>query len=311
MRQLAATGSALLLLSVATETILAFQEVTSIHRCRPTNCRKDSFVTYISSSSNDGAISKAYNDNALFNFHMMTQAQKIRDYSAMDTFVNTQSLWNLAWHESFVRNGLTDFVPPMTGELNVLVVGGRKQQLIDGDTNNEDALSGSSFAQKQDHTVDSLEQADTREHVQRESSCAFLAAVLDDKSSTGLSGDTKDNTDALEFVTYDCIMDEGLLADLVRGFTDKNLSNKTKQDVARLLFEATKRIREMGIYVANTSPMSTETKEYLLLLGDIIGLQWEFDLDGISNENTSVNVARKFGTCPTIGWQTMARMLEE
>ena len=301
----------LMFLSVI-ETTLAFQEITTSNRCKSAR-RKGSSVFYTSSSSNDGAIAKAYNDNALFNFHMMTQAQKIRDYSAMDTFVNTQSLWNLAWHESFVRNGLTDFVPPMTGELNVLVVGGRKQQLIDGVTN-EDALSVSSYVDRQHHTntVKSEKVADTRQHTQGDSSCSFLAAVLDETSSTRLDDDDKDSTDALEFVTYDCIMDEGLLSDLVRGFSDKNnLSNKNKQDVARLLLEATKRIREMGIYVANTSPMSSETKEYLLFLGDVIGLQWEFDLDGISNENASVNVARKFGTCPTIGWQTMARMLEE
>jgi hypothetical protein len=48
-------------------------------------------------------------------------------------------------------------------------------------------------------------------------------------------------------------------------------------------------------------------------VGEYLGLQWqwEFDLDGISDENVSVSVARKFGSCPTIGWQTMARMIEE
>ena len=79
----------------------------------------------LAESSNDDALGKkAYNDDALFNFHMITQRQKIRDYSAMDTFIDTNSLWNLAWHDSFVRNGLSDFVPPLTDSLNVLVVGG-------------------------------------------------------------------------------------------------------------------------------------------------------------------------------------------
>lgn len=79
-------------------------------------------------SGGGGALSKkAYNDDALFNYHMMTQKQKIKDYSAMDTYVNTASLWNLAWHDSFVRNGLADFVPPLTDSLNVLVVGSRYQ----------------------------------------------------------------------------------------------------------------------------------------------------------------------------------------
>ena len=77
-------------------------------------------------SGGSGALSKkAYNDDALFNYHMMTQKQKIKDYSAMDTYVHTASLWNMAWHDSFVRNGLADFVPPLTDSLNVLVVGSR------------------------------------------------------------------------------------------------------------------------------------------------------------------------------------------
>ena len=87
--------------------------------------------------------------------------------------------------------------------------------------------------------------------------------------------------------------------------------SKSKKDMVRLLYEATKRIRECGVYVTNTAPMSNETKEFLSQLGEYLGLQWEFDLDGISNENVSVSVARKFGSCPTIGWQTMARMIEE
>lgn len=278
-------------------------------------------MLHASKSSDGGAIKKAYNDNALFNFHMMTQAQKIRDYSAMDTFVDTQSLWNLAWHDSFVRNGLSDFVPPMTGELNVLVVGGQNQQLINGETNvlagDEDKIDisnnnldsnvseGGTNASK----VEALKYQPSLQHVQRDSSCSFLASIFDENSD--IKSSSRESNTALEFVMYDCIMDEGLIADLVRTSTDTGISNKNKQDVARLLLEATKRIREMGIYVANTQPMSTETKEYLEMLGEMLGLQWEFDLDGLSDEKTSVNVARKFGTCPTIGWQTMARLLDE
>jgi hypothetical protein len=278
-------------------------------------------VLHASKSSDGGAIKKAYNDNALFNFHMMTQAQKIRDYSAMDTFVDTQSLWNLAWHDSFVRNGLSDFVPPMTGELNVLVVGGQNQQLINGETNvlagDEDKIDisnnnldsnvseGGTNASK----VEALKYQPSLQHVQRDSSCSFLASIFDENSD--IKSSSRESNTALESVMYDCIMDEGLIADLVRTSTDTGISNKNKQDVARLLLEATKRIREIGIYVANTQPMSTETKEYLEMLGEMLGLQWEFDLDGLSDEKTSVNVARKFGTCPTIGWQTMARLLDE
>jgi len=276
---------------------------------------------HASKNSASGAIKKAYNDNALFNFHMMTQAQKIRDYSAMDTFVNTQSLWNLAWHDSFVRNGLSDFVPPMTGELKVLVVGGHNPKLVHGEVNalQEDVDnqigSSASIARRGNRGEEQISQTMTKDSselkylYQKDSSCSFLTSIFINEVDDVKSDES--SSDALEFSTYDCIMDEGLIADLVMTKSDNGNSNKNMQDIARLMFEATKRIREMGIYVANTQPMSSETKQYLQQLGDFLGLQWEFDLDGISDENLSVSVARKFGSCPEIGWQTMARMLEE
>ena len=76
------------------------------------------------SSTKGGPLGKpSYSNDAFFEWHMQVQRQKIRDYVAMDTYVDTDKLWNLAWHDSFVRNGLSDFVPPLTDTLNVLVVG--------------------------------------------------------------------------------------------------------------------------------------------------------------------------------------------
>ena len=269
---------------------------------------------YSDSNNNDGAIKKAYNDNALFNFHMMTQAQKIRDYSAMDTFVDTQSLWNLAWHDSFVRNGLADFVPPMTGELGVLVVGGQNQrsrQMIVGEMNSLDGDIAASLEEIEAKLKVVEQEPSSMNQLHQDSSCSFLASVFDNESSEISSQHAEDATDPLEFVTYDCIMDEGLIADLVRPTTDSNMDKENKRSVARLLLQATKRIRESGIYVANTQPMTVEAKEYLQMLGEMLGLQWEFELDGISDGNASVSVARKFGSCPEIGWQTLAKLLKE
>jgi hypothetical protein len=253
---------------------------------------------------------------------MMTQAQKISGYSAMDTYVNTQSLWNLAWHDSFVRNGLSDFVPPMCEELNVLVVGERHwRKSAGGDfdvfVNDDDKLAVAtrdvaliSEADKENQVVsiDALNSLQKSEHAD---SSSVLATIFGKDTSHKKINNNEANSkdDALDLTSYDCIMDKGLVADLVSStiIDDK----QTKIDIARLLFEASKRIREMGIYVANTPPMSCESKEYLQYIGELFGMQWEFDLDGISDENTSVNVARKFGTCPEIGWQTLARMIEE
>ena len=290
-------------------------------------------------NANAGGLSKkAYNDDALFQFHMMTQRQKIRDYSAMDTYVNTESLWNLAWHDSFVRNGLMDFVPPLTDDLSVLVVGSRFQGPdavgeIDGDTTDEtqsstlaamneeeldsDSPVANAAASSDDSSIESslTKSSLIQQQQSQDSSCSFLAAVFNNNDNTFDENESSSSSSSseLEFTSYDCIMDKGVLADLCASADEDSSSNdyKNKKDMARLLYEATKRIREQGIYVANTAPMSIETKEYLSKLGEYLGLQWEFDLDGISDDNLSVSVARKFGSCPIIGWQSMARMIED
>ena len=50
-------------------------------------------------------------------------------------------------------------------------------------------------------------------------------------------------------------------------------------------------------------PLSEQSKDYLLRMGDLLGLQWQFELDGISDDNICVNVARKYfkEELPTIG----------
>lgn len=175
----------------------------------------------------------------------------------------------------------------------------------------------------------SISSSSMQQQSPQDSSCSFLAAVFDDNRID--KDDSDESNTELEFTSYDCIMDRGLMADLCASIDDSNDnyylqgdnddnhdSNnttvdeyKSKKDMARLLYASTKRLRECGVYVTNTAPMSNETKEFLSQLGEYLGLQWEFDLDGISDENVSVSVARKFGSCPTIGWQTMARMIEE
>lgn len=287
-------------------------------------------------NNGDGPLSKkAYNDDALFQFHMMTQRQKIQDYSAMDTYVNTESLWNLAWHDSFVRNGLADFVPPLTDSLRVLVVGNKFQgptavvvgeiddtkdydytSTTSADINQEGSDSTSvTAAVTDDDDADDIEVDFNSAQQSQDSSCSFLAAVFGDNNIVGEEDEvsSRSSSTELEFISYDCIMDKGIMADLCASADDDDSNNgyKNKKDLARLLYEATKRIRECGVYVANTQPMSLETKDYLSNLGEYLGLQWDFDLDGISDDNLSVSVARKFGSCPTIGWQSMAKMIEE
>ena len=266
---------AVMLISIPTITTFSFTTRSTI----PKICiNKNIVLSAKQDSDSGGALGKAYNDDALFNFYMMTQQQKIRDYVASDYYVDTESLWNMAWHDSFVRNGLSDFVPPLTDNLNVLVVGESSDIEEEASIEEED-----SPAIEDDSQVD--REALAEEQQTQDSSCSFLAAVFDDDNNRNEEGYRNrisggESSTALEFVTYDCIMDKGLLGDLLSrwdyeldddtGSVDKN----NKQEVGRLLWEATKRIKDMGIYTMSTPPLSESTKYYLTKLGGILGLQW-------------------------------------
>ena len=69
----------------------------------------------------------SYSDDWLFSFHNKCQNEK-------QLITNSLTIWNeqeqqsqreiLEWQESFQRNGLADFTPPMSAGLNCLMVGG-------------------------------------------------------------------------------------------------------------------------------------------------------------------------------------------
>jgi hypothetical protein len=108
---------------------------------------------------------------------------------------------------------------------------------------------------------------------------------------------------------YDCILDRGL-ANAFRselpppGEDHGSLHLLKKLDV--LVQAASHAICENGIYIMLTHQLlSTEIKEYLTTNGEILGMEWSFDLDGISSneKGISVSVARKFfnGELPSVG----------
>jgi hypothetical protein len=236
-----------------------------------------------------------YNHNRALNaFHQRTQQEKMANYVAQSTYVNTDRLWNLAWHESFVRNDLADLVPPLTEHLNVLVVGDDGGPNSDGNTNpvglswlsSGDKASASSMIRTHDTT-----------HSSDSASILFRTALLGPDHGAVRGDDDRDDSlgaePALGFATYDCILDHGLLDELM-----------LLQQPTTLLLEATRQIREHGVYIALTrQPWDTSSKQYLQNMGDLLGLQWQFDLDGISDNDVTVSVARKYfsGELPSIG----------
>lgn len=244
--------------------------------------------------------SLSYNNGVLSAFHRRTQQEKISNYVAQSTYVNTDELWNLAWHDSFLRNDLADFVPPLTDHLNVLMVG-------DNNNNSQTEQLPSSLS-----LIDSKDMRTPAPRLLSESAAlslqvvedpsSFLSALLHPESDPEqYNHDSKSTpSSALGSATYDCILDHGLVDELLLSSDPQQPSDT----ITRLLLEATRRIREHGVYIVLTrQPFDDSMKLYLESVSELLGLQWHFDLDGISDETVSVSVARKFfkGELPSFG----------
>jgi hypothetical protein len=273
--------------------------------------------------SGGGGLSRSYNDGALFDFHQRTQSEKISDYEGSSTYVNTNELWNLAWHHAFVQNDLADFVPPLTDFLQVLTIGDENNSV--GADNNEllEDFSGKPAAALEGEVIDDDDDAGAEplgDKAEEEPTLSKKKPAINASSqNNNAAAETTQNTNnvfgflgnllkmnnknednspkssAIELVTYDCILDRGLMAQL--------LAASQEESCTELLLEATKKIREHGVYILQSPPLDDATKKYLSNVGDVLGLQWEFELDGISDDTGSVSVARKYfvGELPTMG----------
>lgn len=117
---------------------------------------------------------------------------------------------------------------------------------------------------------------------------------------------------------YDCIVDQGLMDSVLAlqqqheqqpnqhdgSFQSEN--DKDNADVVReWVLEAATAIREHGIYVLVTTKAHLPSRVQQLLsdLGEEAGLEWHFELDGISNDQQVVSVARRYctGAMPKVG----------
>ena len=66
-------------------------------------------------------------------------------------------------------------------------------------------------------------------------------------------------------------------------------------DLVKILSEATQAICKYGIYVAITDQEIPEhTKGYLNFVGEVMGVEWSYDLDGLSKEGYHDSLARKY-----------------
>lgn len=190
-------------------------------------------------------------------------------------------LWSQEWHDSFVRNGLIDFVPPLSSQLNCL--------LVDGEISNGVPLKAARNIDENDPLKNAPLIASTTQSHNKED-LVLLHQVFDKLEQYEYT--PSDNSD------LDCILDRGLLDQLVTS------NDGTDKDVGLLLLEATRHLREHGVYIVVTRhQLSNDVKEYLDQVGALLGMQWRFDLDGISNNDVTVSFARKYfrGELPTVG----------
>lgn len=287
----------------------------------------------------------SYSDNWLLNFHNWDQSEK-------QLVTNSLAAWNkeilneqatiIEWQDSFQRNDLADFTPPMSNGLNCLMVG----EDFDVVENNNDGsrvvklpweeqseaqitllrvLEESVVGTLKDDIVTEIEDYgiaataeikndDDHDDDENQLGVSLAASPILERSMGGTNGGmvrTELVSHASMFksssaicvqdpdkkaATYDCIVDKGLM--------DRILALENSHETVReLLEEAAIAIKDLGIYVLLTKDLTEDSRKILEDFGRKTGLEWQFELDGISDGNQVVSVARRFctGEMPKVG----------
>lgn len=263
--------------------------------------------------------SPSYSDDWLLGFHNQAQNDKqlMTDSLAVWNSVQQQEQQDiLEWQESFQRNGFADFTPPMSAGLNCLMVGGNidnsRQQPQESNSQETVGITKLPWEEQSEAAITSLRVVpplgddDANNNVKggnltaRTSGTARIGtSLVSSRSVPSMDIDdpsvsTKIRVNKTKHASvYDCIVDQGLMGAVLNN----------EETVRELLSEAAVALREHGIYVLVTQILSDETKAVLEKYSIEAGLEWNFELDGISNDGSQVSVARRFnnGTMPKIG----------
>lgn len=209
---------------------------------------------------------------------------------------STEQDWK-DWHYSFSMNGFTDFLPQFNDHISCMAIDIMNNDEavpgLFGDISSEkDPASGIESARlpwQHDDDFDGI--AGTSKITKVPSS--EIGPILAKDRIGSLTSTTIDEG-------YDCIMDggvmNGILATLPSTVTwHSRTCPEALLDLVKLLSEATKAIRELGIYVSITDQEVPDyAKRYLDAMGEAMGMEWTYDLDGLSKEGYHVSVARKF-----------------
>uniref|UniRef100_A0A7S0B1C9 Uncharacterized protein n=1 Tax=Minutocellus polymorphus TaxID=265543 RepID=A0A7S0B1C9_9STRA len=234
----------------------------------------------------------------------VTQSSSLQHMPPLLALLETEDYWK-EWHYSFSRNGLTDFLPQFSDHLTCCMIG--NDNVVD--------MAG--------HSLSGTSQLGTQLpwQVDSDASCSITDAnngVVADPSTTTdtcLQHTRKDDDDILGKLAaattaiteadekgFDCILDGGVMNAVVSSLPDtvtwhSRAGPAALLELHSLMQEANASIREFGIYVAITDgPVPDHAKEYLVAMGKAMGMEWNFELDGLSNDDVCVSVARKFYT---------------
>jgi len=360
----------LVILALGSECVLSFSAVDKTNRASPRAClvRKNRFVGLNGKDGdgdgddNDGKIdwnpeknakiaqAPSYSDNWLLNFHLWDQSEKqlvTNSLTVWNEVIRDQQATIIEWQDSFQRNDLADFTPPMSNGMNCLMVGDGFDEVDDRDGNRRLKLpweeepeaqitslrvleeSVESIGEIADETgsiasMDEDNQSDEvvitidtdNDNEDKDISKSIVSSTESGRSTTGTNGamirtelvapdsETASSSSSAiraqdanrQAAAYDCIVDQGLM--------DRILAlENSDQTVRELLEEAAIAIKDLGIYVLVTKELTDDSRRILEDYGLKAGLEWQFELDGISDDTQVVSVARRFctGEMPPVG----------
>ena len=192
------------------------------------------------------------------------------------------------WQSSFGRNGLTDFLPQFSSHIYCLAIDYESGYNTTHSVRSNNAIEGNSVHARLPWQFDVYDETS-------EATTSITSVPV----STSLSKIGK-----VEDGDFDCILDSGVMNEII-GSLPSTVTWHSRNgppallDLVKLMPEAAQKIREFGIYVAITDQtIPDNAKGYLDAMGEIMGMEWLYDLDGLSKEGYHVSVVRKYYTGP-------------
>jgi hypothetical protein len=252
-------------------------------------------------NDNDLGRTPSYSDDWLLDMHNAVQGTKQLITNAVTPYnekleEEATEASILEWQEAFQLNGLADFTPPMTAVgMNCLMVGAD----IDAPNPNQRNHFQTKLPWEEEAGADITNlmvvldedgSSSTKSHA---SGIIPIHTKLVPRAATAAAELSSCLTVRKEAAVYDCIVDQGLLGSVL----------DQPEQVKQLLREAAIALREYGIYVLTTHDLTKQHQTLLESLTNDCGLEWQFELAGVSDDCTQVSVARRFntGAMPKVG----------